>query len=59
MNIMLPQKFKVQNGRHFWKEKGKFYFNWAGLPYLEKLSYILLRFPGGRKFRRNRSISNG
>ena len=29
---------KIQNGRHFWKEKGKFYLNWAGLHYLEKLS---------------------
>ena len=25
----------------------------------EKLSYVLLSYPGGRKFRQNRSISNG
>ena len=37
---------KIQNGRHFWK-------------FFEKLSYVLFRYPGGRKFQRNRSISNG
>ena len=38
---------KIQNGRHFWK----IFEKWA-------LS-IFLRHPGGRKFRRNRSISHG
>ena len=37
---------KIQHGRHFWK-------------FLEKLSHVLLKYPGGRKFRQNRSISNG
>ena len=37
MNIMLPQKFKVKNCRHFWKEKEKFYLNWAGLHYLDTM----------------------
>ena len=34
---------KIQNGRHFWK--------------IAKIAF--LRYPVGRKFRRNRSISHG
>ena len=39
---------KNQNGRHFW----------GGENFLKIAEYIL-RYPGGRKFRRNRSISHG
>ena len=40
---------KIQNGRHFW----------GGENFL-KIAYItFLRYPVGRKFRRNRSISHG
>ena len=38
---------KIQNGRHFFKKFFKSGFS------------VFLRYPGGRKFRRNRSISNG
>ena len=40
---------KIQNGRHFW-----------GGENVLKIAYItLLRYPVGRKFRRNRSILHG
>ena len=39
---------KIQNGRHFW-EVGNF---------LKSAKSILLRYPVGQKFRRNRSISH-
>ena len=40
------ENLKIQNGRHFWK-------------CFEKLSSTVLTHPGGRKFWRNRSNSNG
>ena len=40
---------KIQNGRHFWEE-GNF---------LKIAKSTLLRYPVGRKFRRNHSISHG
>ena len=40
---------KIQNGRHFW----------GGENFLKIAKITLLRYPGGRKFRRNRSISHG
>ena len=39
---------KIQNGRHFWE--GKIF---------GKLKIAFLKYPVGRKFRRNRSISHG
>ena len=46
---ILGENSKIQNGRHFGTEE-KFW----------KIGQsILLRYPVGRKFRRNRSISNG
>ena len=43
------KNLKIQNGRHFWEE-GNF---------LKNAKSILLRYPVGRKFRQNRSISHG
>ena len=40
---------KIQNGRHFWEEDN----------FLKIAKNTLSRYPGGRKFRRNRSISHG
>ena len=40
---------KIQNGRHFWR----------GENFLKIAKSTLLRYPVGRKFRRNRSISHG
>ena len=40
---------KIQNGRHFW----------GGENFWKVAKSTFLRYPGGRKFRRNRSISHG
>ena len=40
---------KNQNGRHFW----------GGENFLKTAKSTMLRYPVGRKFRRNRSISHG
>ena len=40
---------KIQNGRHFW----------GGENFLKIAKTTFLRYPVGRKFRRNRSISHG
>ena len=40
---------KIQNGRHFW----------GGENFLKIANIAFLRYPVGRKFRRNRSISHG
>ena len=40
---------KIQNGRHFW----------GGENFLKIVKIAFLRYPVGRKFRRNRSISHG
>ena len=40
---------KIQNGRHFW----------GGKYFLKIAKSTFLRYPVGRKFRRNRSISHG
>ena len=40
---------KIQNGRHFW----------GGGNFLKIATITFLRYPEGRKFRRNRSISHG
>ena len=40
---------KIQNGRHFW----------GGENFLEITKSTMLRYPVGRKFCRNRSISHG
>ena len=40
---------KIQNGRHFW----------GGENFLKIAQSTLLRYPVGRKFRRNHSISHG
>ena len=40
---------KIQNGRHFW----------GGENFLKITKSTMLRYPVGRKFRRNRSISHG
>ena len=40
---------KIQNGRHFW----------GGEIFLKMAKSTFLRYPGGRKFRLNRSISHG
>ena len=40
---------KIQNGRHFW----------GGEIFLKIANIAFLRYPVGRKFRRNRSISHG
>ena len=43
------QNLKIQNGRHFW----------GGENFLKIAKSTFLRYPVGRKFRRNRSISHG
>ena len=43
------KKSKIQNGRHFW----------GGENFLKISKSIFLRYPVGRKFGRNRSISHG
>ena len=43
------QNLKIQNGRHFW----------GGENFLKIAKSTLLRYPVGRKLRRNRSISHG
>ena len=40
---------KIKNGRHFW----------GGENFLKITKSTMLRYPVGRKFRRNRSISHG
>ena len=40
---------KIQNGRHFW----------GGENFLKIAKILFLRYPVGRKFRRNHSISHG
>ena len=40
---------KIQNGCHFW----------GGENFLKIVNITFLRYPVGRKFRRNRSISHG
>ena len=40
---------KIQNGRHFW----------GGENFLKIVKITFFRYPVGRKFRRNRSISHG
>ena len=40
---------KIQNGRHFW----------GGENFWKIANITFLRYPVGRKFRRNRSISHG
>ena len=40
---------KIQNGRHFW----------GGENFLKIANITFLRYPVGRKFRRNRCISHG
>ena len=42
------KNLKIQNGRHFW----------GGENFLKIAKSIFLRYPVGRKFRRNRSISH-
>ena len=42
------KKSKIQNGRHFW----------GGENILKIVKITFLRYPVGRKFRRNRSISH-
>ena len=43
------KNLKIQNGRHFWEEE----------IFLKIAKSTLLRYPVGRKFLRNRSISYG
>ena len=43
------KNLKIQNGRHFW----------GGGHFLKIAKSTFLRYPVGRKFRRNRSISHG
>ena len=43
------KNLKIQNGRHFWEEQN----------FLKIAKSTLLRYPLGRKFQRNRSISHG
>ena len=45
----VKENSKIQNGRHFW----------GGENFLKIAKSTLLRYPVGRKFRRNRSISHG
>ena len=40
---------KIQNGRHFWGEEN----------FLKTANSTFIRYPVGRKFRRNHSISHG
>ena len=46
---ILGKNSKIQNGRHFW----------GGEIFLKIAKITFLRYPMGRKFRRNRSISHG
>ena len=46
---ILGQNSKIQNGRHFW----------GGENFLKIAKITFLRYPVGRKFRQNRSISHG
>ena len=46
---ILGKNSKIQNGRHFW----------GGENFLKIVKITFLRYPVGRKFRRNRSISHG
>ena len=46
---ILAQNSKIQNGRHMW----------GGENFLKIAKSTFLRYPVGRKFRRNRSISHG
>ena len=46
---ILYKNSKIQNGRHFW----------GGENFLKIAKITFLRYPVGRKFRRNRSISHG
>ena len=46
---ILGKNSKIQNGRHFW----------GGENFLKIAKSTILRYPVGRKFRRNRSISHG
>ena len=46
---ILGKNSKIQNGRHMWEEEN----------FLKIAKSTLLRYPVGRKFRRNRSISHG
>ena len=46
---ILGKNSKIQNGRHFW----------GGEIFLKIPKITFLRYPVGRKFRRNRSISHG
>ena len=51
-NLCFPifgKNSKIQNGRHFW----------GGEIFLKIAKIAFLRYPVGRKFRRNRSISHG
>ena len=60
---------KIQNGRHFWGganflkitkstiQNGRHF--WGGENFLKIAKITFLRYPVGRKFRRNRSISHG
>ena len=43
------KNLKIQNGHHFWEEEN----------FLKNATSTFLRYPVGRKFRRNRSISHG
>ena len=47
--VIVGKNSKIQNGRHFW----------AGENFLKIAKITFLRYPVGRKFRRNRSISHG
>ena len=46
---ILGKNSKIQNGRHMW----------GGENFLKIAKSTFLRYPVGRKFRRNRSISHG
>ena len=46
---ILGKNSKIQNGRHFW----------GGENFLKIAKSTFLRYPVGRKFRQNRSISHG
>ena len=46
---ILGKNSKIQNGRHMW----------GGENFLKIAKSTFLRYPAGRKFRRNRSISHG
>ena len=48
-NLCFGKNSKIQNGRHFW----------GGEIFLKIVKITFHRYPVGRKFRRNRSISHG